>query len=180
MSELVPGINTFPTNIVAPAILDPANGTEIKDGLEDLANRTFYLGKFHAISRVFVERIDAGFASYQQISSAATYESVALMSVSIANVLVGDFIRVETSINFSNAGAALIEAKHVSDLDDDFQPQRMRLDVGVNRSVVLSSWHDRIINAGTHIITLEVRIDAGTIDFEGPGMTNAWLMRQTT
>lgn len=179
MSELVPGVDVWRTNVTAPSILDPANGTEIKTGLEHLADRTFYLGQYHPYREDLFQRDDAGYSAYQTIS-VFTFQNVSNFELTIPDTLLGDIVEVTSMVNYSTLLVGLLEVQHESGNDGAMIGRRQIAVVsGDNDSFIHTSYH-KVIIPGILEIQTQVRIDAGDLILKGPAVTYAKLMRATS
>jgi len=146
MSEQVPGADIWRDNVTAPSILDPANATEIKTGLEQLADRTFYLAQLHL--RAFDEdsRDDPGYTDVQTIDTLGSFVNVTTGRATLT-IVAGDIIEITTMFNYRTTGLmTLAEIRHNLDLVGPVIGRR-RIPLGTGLSVIHTSFHIAIGSA---------------------------------
>ena len=183
MSEGIPGTDTWHDEITAPSTLDPANGTEIKTGLEHLADRTYRLAQLHLYRQKSRVRVDAGYGSYQSINPSA-WETVTLLTLAaLTPILDRDLIIIDTVANYSITGATLLEVQHITDVDGGITARRRLPFSAGDYSFVHTSWYVASAAAeaaGSIIVGTQMKINTGSLTLEGPNLTIARLMRETS
>ncbi len=188
MSELVPGVDTWRDNVTAPSTFDPANGTEIKTGLEHLADRTFYLSKLHLYRQVstFFDAPESDYSAAHQTIPDSVFTNITILAITLNDIIDGDFIIIESTVNFVTTGApTLVEIRHTSDVEPPavgVGPLIARR-LGLGPSVIHTSWYTVtsgvVLPGAPMIFNTQMKTDAGTILIQGPQRSVARLMRST-